>query len=951
VNADPRPPGLGPDASRRAEIFTAALDVPPGATAAFVREACVGDAALEAEVLALLALDAARGGPLDVPLARLAGPLFEDVDGAARTADATPDEGSGRAGQRIGPYRIVREIGRGGMGMVFMAERADGAYEQRVALKVVKAGLLTEELERRFLRERQILARLDHPGIARLLHGGLGPDGRAYLAMQLVEGEPITTWARERGIGTDARLGLFLEACEAVQYAHRQLVVHRDLKPSNMVVTAEGGVTLLDFGIARVLTAGEDGEATTRAGLLLLTPEYAAPEQLRGEAPTVATDVYGLGAVLYELLTESRPFDGGPDSVAERLAGGDPPLPSRAPGLVPALRRRLRGDLDAIVHRALRSDADGRYASVEALAADVRAHLEHRPVRARPDTRRYRFARFARRHAWAMGASAAVAASLLAGIVGTSSMAAAARREEARSEAVRSFLFSLWEGADPAIGGGPPTVRELLDRGADRIDSLAASAGPEVRLDMLTTLGFLYGKLGEYERSAGIFEEAVTVADASFGVDERTGHALDGWAQSLIEAGEAERAESAVRRSIEVRRAAGAPLAALSSSYTTLGALLSATGRYEEAHQAHVTAMDLDRRADAGPLAEATDLNNLGTVSRRLGRYEEAERHLRRAIAIRRAELGTRHPAVASALGNLAAVLRDVGALDEAESLQREALEIRRAVLGADHPDVAISLEQIGLVLSTAGRHAAADSLASEALALRRRVLGERHPATVASLNNLATVRFRRGEYAWAAEAQERVVETWTAELGADDARRVTAVHNLGVMRLMADDLPAAERHLTEAFAARRRTLPVGHPALGISLRWLSELRRHQGRLDEAVSLGRQALATVESAVPAGHARIAEARVALAAALVEAGRADEAVALLRTALAEREALDPAAGLEVAEARVWLGVALARTGARAEARALLLTGLDGYRLADRSGERAAVRARRELASLG
>lgn len=304
--------------SRLESMFERALDVPAAERRAFVASACDGDRAFEAEVIALLAAEESTAGLLDTPLAELAAPLFA----------AEQEEGGIGPGRRIGPYTIVREIGRGGMGTVYLAERADGAYEQQVALKVVNAGILTPELEQRFLRERQILARLDHPGIARLLHGGLTPQGHPYLAMQLVDGQPITAWANARALDVDARLRLFLDVCDAVQYAHRRLVVHRDLKPSNIVVTAEGSARLLDFGIARLLTGDGDDDASTRTGLLLLTPEYAAPEQLRGEPATASTDVYALGVVLYELLAQRPPFEPGSGSWSDlvRRTEQDPPL-------------------------------------------------------------------------------------------------------------------------------------------------------------------------------------------------------------------------------------------------------------------------------------------------------------------------------------------------------------------------------------------------------------------------------------------------------------------------------------------------------------------------------------------------------------------------------------------------------------------------------------------------
>jgi serine/threonine-protein kinase len=940
--------------SRLERIFNIALDTEPRLRLAFVAAECADDHALEGRVLELLEAHEAGTGLLDIPLTLIVGPLLDDgMEGDTADSPSTAQTGI-PAGARIGPYRVVRLLGKGGMGAVYLADRADGAFEQQIALKVVNAGILTHELEQRFLRERQILARLEHPRIARLLHGGVTADGHPYLAMQLVEGQPITKWADRVGLELPDRLELFLQVCDAVHYAHGRLVVHRDLKPSNIVVTPDGNVCLLDFGIARLLTGDDDSSLSTRTGHLLLTPEYAAPELLCGDSVTTATDVYALGVVLHELLTGGRPHDGGVRSLADliRRTELDAPPASRSPGLETAKRRQLEGDLDAIIAKSLRRDPDRRYDSAEAFADDIRAHLESRPVAARPDTRLYRVGRFVRRNAMATAASAMAVLALLAGLAVSLRMTAVAREEAARSEAVGDFLFSLWEGADPDQNRGRvPDARDFLERGLARVDSMGDAAGPSVRVDMLTTLGWLYRKLGDYGQAVAVFERAAHESNVAFGASDRTGEALDGLAQSLIEAGDPATAESVARESVRIRLAAGSPDTALASSYTTLGAALSGQSDHEGAGEAHRAALELDRRA-SGPAsaAVATDLSNLGANARNRGDYDEAEVLHREALAIRRQQLGNDHASTATSLGNLAAVLRDMGSLEEAETVAREALDTRRAVLGPEHPDVAISLEQISLTVGARGRHVEADSLAVEALELRRRVLGERHPSTVASLNNLAIARFRLGRYGWAAEAQEQVAELWRDELGLGDERAITAVHNLGVMRLRAGQLTEAEAHLTEAFEARQRVLSDEHPTTAASLRWLSELRREQGRFREATTLGRQALAILDEHFPPGHARIAEAQIAVGSALVENGLAAEALPVLRSALESRIASLPDDAMPIAEARVWVGAALLRTGDTAAGRALLESAAASFEAAGRVDEPDAVRARRELATV-
>jgi serine/threonine protein kinase/tetratricopeptide (TPR) repeat protein len=387
-------------------ILDAAFELPVDARDAYLERACSGDPELRSRVDALLAADREAGDFLAAPLIRPSAPGLEAADPSPAAAAAV--------GQRIGPYRVLRELGRGGMGAVYLAERADGQFEQRVALKLIRRGMASDEILRRFLRERQILARLQHSNIARLLDGGLTADGQPWFAMEHVEGVAIKRYADERRLTIDERVRLFVGICGAVRHAHEAGVVHRDLKPSNLLVTAAGEVKLLDFGIAKLLEEGEEeGRASTRTGVRLMTPEYAAPEQIRGEPITPATDTYGLGVVLYELLTGHHPYREGPrDTPAEvehRICHQEPPRPSsrvghaeavsRARRTTPArLCRRLAGDLDNIVLRALEQEPARRYASVDALSEDLRRHLAGLPVRAKRATTVYRARKFGRRH-------------------------------------------------------------------------------------------------------------------------------------------------------------------------------------------------------------------------------------------------------------------------------------------------------------------------------------------------------------------------------------------------------------------------------------------------------------------------------------------------------------------------------------------------------------------------
>jgi len=522
-------------------LLDRAIELPPEERDAFLDAACAADQDLRSRIEALLRADVEAGTFLDKPALEQSAPLV-----AALYDDPL-------AGRQIGAYRILRESGRGGMGVVYLAERADGQFQQQVALKLIKRGMDSDAILQRFLHERQILARLQHPNVARLLDGGVTAEGQPYFAMEHVDGKPLTTYCDERRLGIEARLGLFLTACAAVQYAHQNLVVHRDLKPSNMLVTETGELKLVDFGIAKLL-GGEAGEATvTGLGSRAMTPEYASPEQLRGEPVTTAADVYALGVMLYELLVGRRPHElarADPDAMA-RLAAVEPVRPSMAvvrpasrdgsmaavPETTPEsvgrdrgtrperLRRRLAGDLDTICLKALQREPERRYASVQALLDDVQRHLSELPVLARPDTFAYRASRFVGRHRIGATAAAAIAA-LLIGFSAVTAVQSARIREQAnrigrerdKAEEVKEFVQSLFETSNPLVEakGDAITARDLLERGVERIDE-ELGGQPDVQAEMLSVIGTAYTELGRYDRAGALLERALDLRRKALG--------------------------------------------------------------------------------------------------------------------------------------------------------------------------------------------------------------------------------------------------------------------------------------------------------------------------------------------------------------------------------------------------------------------------------------------------
>ncbi len=686
--------------------------------------------ALAREVGALLAADAA------VPetfLAAAATPtaLLEAVY-PEKSASNAPGERPA-AGDRVGPYRLQERLGRGGMGEVWRAHRADGQFEQEVALKLVRGDLDSGEIVRRFLAERQILARLDHPNIARLLDGGVADDGRPYFALELVEGETITRFADERRLDLRARIRLVVEAGRAVAAAHSRLIVHRDLKPSNILVGSDGRVRLLDFGIAKLLDAGGEEASSTRTTVLPLTPAYAAPEQIRGEPVTTATDVYALGVVLFELLTGRRPYPRQAttaEALAVELQGETVPRASRC--VVGGGTRRARelvGDLDLVLHRALHPEPGRRYASCEALVDDLERFLERRPVAARPDSLGYRVGRFASRNRLAVAAAIAVVAALATGLgvalVQRSAALAAAdlsRREteRARIEAVRAarveeFLLSIFDEADPVRrrSAGPATVEDLVQAALVRLPK-DLSAEPAVEASIFADLSKVLGNLNRKEealaaaeRSVALFRRALRPGDPAIVAG------LDALQAARWNLGHPLGAERAAREALALLVAAGQSDSDRADAVRS-GLMVNAA---ELGHPAEALAMERELAASIarrkGPAAPG--LVNLGisegALLLELGRAAEAEASLRSTLDLALRSGGPDHLTVAYVRMNLADALSRQQRGAEADAELVPALAILEQRLGRGTSMWAEACRQRAAVLSALGRVAQAAAL------------------------------------------------------------------------------------------------------------------------------------------------------------------------------------------------------------------------------------------------
>ncbi len=727
-------------------LFDAVMDRPAAERDAYLAQATIGDTGLR---------DAVR-----------------EMITSAEHADASPEPTSERlVGSRLGAYDIVRLIGRGGMGAVYEAIRADDQYRKRVAIKLVPGGLDSALTVARFRRERQILASLEHRNIATLLDGGVTPDGRPFLVMEYVEGEPLTTWCDARGLSVRDRIVLFRQVCAAVQYAHQSLIVHGDIKPGNILITADGTAKLLDFGIAKLLGT-DDAMPLTHGGARPFTPEYASPEQIRGQPLTTASDVYSLGVVLFELCTGRRPHVstiGTPVDVMRAVLHDPVPRPSAVVSADPRRRRRLRGELDNIILMALRSEPERRYASVAALAEDLRRQLNGLPVDAERDWAGYRLRKFVQRNRGMVAASILLLAALVGGAVTTAVQARRARAAQVRTERVNSFLRTLLSSVRPAMGGRDVPVSEVLDSAARRIET-ELGAQPDVRSDLETVIGESYLSLGRYDDAAREFRSALGEHRQIDGPRSiATVAALRHLGDAYVDANDFDRADTVIQQAIALRRS-------LSAKPDTLLALL---------------------------------LDASGSVAHGKGRIPEAEALHRQALAIFRQQLGDHADQVALTMGDVAVALGEQNRWVAAESLHRSAL----AILQANHPDpntqVADAKDALATALDIQGKNVAAESAYLNVLALRRKLLGPEHPQYTWTVFNYAMFTLEQGRYQQAADLSRQVLALRGKTLPESHPSIATSLQTLGRCLDHLSDTTGGRKALEESLALRRRYLPA----------------------------------------------------------------------------------------------------------------------------------------------
>ena len=849
---------------RVAELFDQAVEIPPDQRAAWLAMVCAGDFSLRAELERLLQADARAGGFLDTP-ATVGGVATELPSG-------------------FGPWRVLHSLGIGGMGEVWLAERSDGEFEQRVAIKQV--AYPTPGLLQRFRQERQILAHLEHPNIARLIDGGVDEAGVPYLVMEYVDGVPITEFVRTRDLDLRASLRLLLRVCDAVQYAHQNLVVHRDLKPSNILVTADGTPKLLDFGIAKVLATTDPG-AATRTATRMLTPGYAAPEQFGGGPVTTATDVYALGVVLYELLAGVRPQRSVPagGTGAPAVSNDDLQPPSAA---LPrdrtdsATRRRaLRGDLDRIASTALAVEPSRRYPSAAALAADIRNHLDGRAISVRRDSSWYRFRKFAGRNRYAFGAAVAVVVVSIAAAVVSTRQTVVARAEARRAEAVRQFLVSVFRQADPDENQSAPiTAEQLLRKGESQ---LSPDMEPTVRADVIALLGDLYWAIGKTQDVQKLLPDLRTAASNEALPAVVRSRSMTELARLEIYSQQYDAAARHARGATDLARhgTIGGADAASAARHVLADALASS---YTPEAEPLLRELLTEDRAAHGARSDAVanDLRLLGLSLAASPRLGEAAASLREAVALAREMHGDLHATVVNGLNELGTVLMNMGDLAGAEATFRESLEIETRRIGADHPQTWNVRSNLNRVLELEGHFQKVldDRLAM--LAVQREQLGAARQDQIGlALHSIGRDYRELGRFEEAEASIRQSLAIFASLNGSTDAPVVIAVlENLGVVLELRGRYADAEQALRHSVALMHAHLPPGSPFLARARGELGDVLRLQHRVTDAVKELTDATNGLENALHDEGQRpnpiLATLRAQLGEALLDAGDAPAA---------------------------------------------------------------------------
>ena len=787
-------------AERVAELVKSAVECGPEAWTGFLNEKCGTDLAMRAEIESLLREHEGASRFIETPALHLA-------------AESLVRAGAYRAGQTIGTYEIMSLLGSGGMGEVYLAQ--DRELHRKVALKLVRRGMASDDMIHHFKREEQLLASLNHPNIAQLYGGGVSADGIPFFAMEYVEGERLDEYCNERALAIKERLQLFRKVCSAVTYAHQHLVIHRDLKPANIRVTAEGEPKLLDFGIAKLLdseNAQRSGETLTLQGVM--TPEYASPEQISGGSITTASDVYSLGVVLYKLVTGQSPYrtkTNRPEEIARAITEQEPARPSTTVGLSSNQQstirnqKSLRGDLDNIILMALRKEPARRYASVAQFSADIQRHLHGRPVVARKDTFTYRTSKFIKRHPFRVAAAALILLSLVGGMVTTTWQAQAARHEKAKAEDVKNALVRMLNYSNPIVfspqNNGQKTVKEILDETAKRLENGEFSNQPEIKVELEQIIAECYYGQGNYALASKHTEEYLDLHRKLYGENDiKTLAASEQRAFMLFSEGKLTESEKHYRKILPLMR--------------------------NEKRKGNIKAENV-----------AHALDNFGYLRRTQGDSKEAELLFRESLALRSQMPKESLYIIGPTRSTLASTLADQGRFEEALQTAREAVAEYRLREETGTPNFSFTLTVLGGFLTEKGDYAEADTNLREAEAIQRKFLNPSSLWLGDNLRNQAISFYQQGRYAESLSKVTEALRIYRESFGPYYDNYPTALIINGLILAKTGQPEEGETILREAVKIRTDLLPKGHYWVALANSALGECLTIEKRYNEAEPL------------------------------------------------------------------------------------------------------------------